>query len=232
MKRFATTRWSVILAAGLRGDESRDALEALCRAYWQPLYAFARRERHGRSHEDAEALTQAFFADLLGRDDLARLHPAKGSFRSWLLQAMRNFIARSANSEGALKRGGGVRPLSIDERDEDGQLLCEPADDTDPERLFHRRWALTAVRRAMASVRADVASGGPEAERLFLRIQSRILDPGEAGFDAIAAEFGMTGPALRQRVSRWRRIVRDEVAETLQFDARVDEELEALISAL
>lgn len=232
MKRFATTRWSVVLAAGMRGGDARAALDELCRAYWQPLYGFARRERAGRSHEEAESLTQGFLADLLGREDLGKLDPARGSFRSWLLQAMRNFIARTANAEHAQKRGGGMWPRSIDERDEDGRPLCEPAEELDPDRLFHRRWAMTAVRRAMARVQEDVAAGGPDAARIFERLKDRIVDPGEDGYDALAAELGVTAVALRKRVSRWRRLVRDEVADTLQIDAHVDAELEELINAL
>ncbi|MDP2344009.1 MAG: hypothetical protein Q8O67_23830 [Deltaproteobacteria bacterium] len=232
-RRFATTRWSLIAAAGQRTPDARAALEELCRVYWYPLYAFVRRDRRQRSGDDAADLTQGFFTDLLGRDDLAGVGREKGRFRSWLLQSMRHFLANEADRRQALKRGGGLATIHIDGVDAEQRYRYEPVDGVDAEMLFHRRWAMTAIQRAMTTLRAEVAQGSAEKAREFDALKGALLgEPPDGGYEALAASLGTTPGALRTAASRWRKLLREEVAETLALGEDVDAEIEELIRAL
>jgi RNA polymerase sigma-70 factor (ECF subfamily) len=140
--RFATTQWSLVLAArdGTAG-EARLALDSLCEAYWYPLYAYVR--RRGHDPEDSRDLTQAFFADLLGRDFLDAVDRSKGRFRSFLLASLENFLSHARDKERALKRGGaaGLLPLRLDTDTAEARYRQEPVDRLTPELVFERRWS-------------------------------------------------------------------------------------------
>jgi len=141
---FATTHWSVVLAAGQRDSPlARAALEKLCRTYWYPLYAYIR--RRGCAPEDAQDLTQAFLLHLLQRNPFSSLDQSQGRFRSFLLAALNYFLADQRDRARAEKRGGGRPTLSFDALDAEARYRLEPADQRTPEKLFERRWALTLL---------------------------------------------------------------------------------------
>src|SRR6266568_7055222 len=151
---FATTHWSIVLAAG-RGDspQASEALAQLCRAYWYPLYAYVRRK--GYSAPDAQDLTQAFFARLLARNYLSVADRNKGKFRSFLLGSLEHFLAREWTRAHAQKRGGGQPLFSFDEVDAENRYRLEPAHDLTASNIFDRRWATTLLEQAMARLRED-----------------------------------------------------------------------------
>lgn len=231
-RRFQTTRWSLIAAAARGAPEARAALEELCRIYWYPLYAFVRRDRRQRSSDDAADLTQAFFADLLARDDIADVAPEKGRFRSWLLQSMRHFLANESDRANAWKRGGKDVTISIDAAAADKRYLYEPVEGVDAEVLFLRNWASAAITRAMTSLRAEVAEISDDRARVFDAIKDALtgeLDDGE--YERRAKALRTTPAALRTAASRWRKLLRAEIAETLALGEDVDAEIRTLIQA-
>ena len=140
-RSFSATRWSLVLAAA--GD-AEAALAALCRAYWFPLYAFARRQ--GVSPHDAEDLTQGFFAHLLGKSALAHVDRAKGRFRTFLLASLKHYLADERDRAKALKRGGAQLAISLDAIEAEERYALEPRDELSPDHLFDRRWALAVTR--------------------------------------------------------------------------------------
>ncbi len=142
---FATTHWTVVLAAG-RGDSPQAdvALEELCRTYWYPLYAYVR--RHGHSREDAEDLTQGFFARLLEKNYLEGITNDGGKFRSFLLVALKRFLANEWDRANRQKRGGGVLPLSLDWQDAETRYQITPLDNLSPDKLYDRAWAVDCAR--------------------------------------------------------------------------------------
>src|SRR5262249_10511157 len=138
---FSTTHWSVVLQAGASDAAlARAALETLCHLYWFPVYAYVRRA--GEDASSAQDLTQDFFADLLARQSLCALDPARGRFRSFLLGSLRHFLANKWDRRRTQKRGGGRAPLSLDFDLAEQRYGHEPADLSTPEMLYHRRWAL------------------------------------------------------------------------------------------
>ena len=152
--QFGDTRWSIVLAAQA-GDDVEGALAELCRAYWQPLYAFVRRSGH--APEEAEDLTQEFFARLLAKDWLAGVDRAKGRFRAFLLATMKHFLANEWRRTQAQKRGGNTIAVPLDAEE---RYALEPADMLTPERLYERRWALTVIENVFATLRAEMEQAG------------------------------------------------------------------------
>jgi len=139
---FATTHWSVVLAAGEGNSaQATDALEKLCRTYWLPLYAYVRRK--GSGPEDAQDLTQEFFARLLEKNVLSQARRERGRFRSFLLTSLQNFLVHEWERARAKKRGGGNRPLPWDQQSAESRYQLEAASDLTPDKAFERRWALT-----------------------------------------------------------------------------------------
>ncbi len=233
--RFATTRWSTVLAAAgeAPSEQANRALADLCAGYWYPLYAYVR--RRGYDAEDARDLTQAFFARLLERRGLASADPARGRFRSFLLTAMKNFLASEWRRQAAAKRGGGADVVSFDAADAEHRYRAEPADTRTPEALYERRWALALLGRAVADVRRGYAKRG-EAE-LFDALKAYLgLDAAEVPYGDLAQRLGRSEPALRTALSRlrarWRTRVRALVAETVQEGRLVDGELRDLLRML
>src|SRR5271157_5612211 len=166
--RFPTTHWSLIARASGQADAAaRAALEGLCRDYWFPLYAFAR--RRSSSPDEAEDIAQGFLADLLERGDLAALDRSKGRFRAFLRAACEHYLANRRDHDRAAKRGGGVTIVSIDRLDAEGRYGREPAHELTAERLFERQWALTLLERVLERLEAERAQAG-KAE-LFARLR-------------------------------------------------------------
>lgn len=228
---FHTTRWSVILSA--RGRNSRAAaqsLEALCRQYWPPLYAFLR--HRGYREHDAQDLTQAFFARLLEKDWLAAADPARGRFRSFMLMAMKRFLARERDHSQAQKRGGGTLTIPIDDRIE--CLLADPKGRS-PESLFHRQWAITVLQAVMARLRQEYREASREDD--FVRLKECLAaERGTIDYESLGRQLGVRPVSARSKVhrmrSRFREIFRDEVADTVSDPSEVEDEIRELLSAL
>lgn len=230
---FATTHWTVVLAAGRQHTPSADrALEELCRTYWYPLYAYVR--RHGHTHEEAEDLTQAFFARFLERNYLEGLSSDKGRFRAFLLAALKHFLANEWDRAHRQKRGGALAPLSLDWQSADTRYQIEPVDTLSPDRIYDREWALALLERVIHRLRDECAAA--QQSQLFEQLKPFLtLDKAAAPYSETAARLGMTEGALRVAAHRLRRRYRalllEEITQTLADPAQAHEELRALMSA-
>ena len=232
---FATTQWSLVVAARpgdeVGGSRARKALEALCRTYWYPLYAFAR--YRGHSADEAQDLTQAFFVRILETDGIAGADPARGRFRSYLLGAMKHFLANEWHRARARKRGGDVTFLDLDALDPEARYALERAPATDPDAGFDREWAHETIARAMARLRAESDARGKG--ELFDRLRGSLTGD-EPDRSETAARLGMTEGAVKVAVHRLRRryreLLRAEVAVTVAEPSDVDAEMRHLVAAL
>ncbi|MCL4181324.1 MAG: sigma-70 family RNA polymerase sigma factor [Verrucomicrobia bacterium] len=231
---FATTHWSVVLAAKQGGSsESAGALEWLCRTYWYPLYAFLRRE--GRSPHDAQDLTQSFFARLLQGRFLENVGPQKGKFRSFLLAALKNFLCDERDRATAEKRGGGQTFISLDDHNAEEWYLLEPDAGVPPERVFEQRWALTLLAQALAGLREEYAAAGKTQE--FDHLKVFLATPTSDGaYDDMTVKLGMTVDNIAVKVHRLRQrygeFIRAEIAQTVACPADIDEELQHLFNVV
>ena len=231
---FVTTHWSVVLAAG--GDSSpaaTDALGQLCRAYWYPLYAYVRRKGYGV--DDAQDLTQEFFARLLARNYLSVADRHRGKFRSFLLGSLEHFLAREWTKAHAQKRGEGKTILSLDETAAENRYLLEPAHDLTAEKIFDRRWATTLLGQAMSRLRAECIAN--QKGELFAKVESLLSgEKGEACYAEVAAALKMSEGAIKVAVHRLRQryseLVRAEIAQTVATPEEADEELRYLFTVL
>lgn len=230
--QFTTTRWSVVLLAGQEvSSESQAALEKLCRAYWQPVCAFAR--RRGRNEEDAKDLTQQFFASLLERKDFSGLDPRKGKFRTFLLSAFTNFLANEYDRATALKRGGGRTIISLDQFPSDE--IGGPSEEFSPGALYDLRWAQTIVQTAIRRLADEMAKAGKEAQ--FLELKQFLTTNAEAGEYARVAEKlhvdASSVPVFVHRLRhRYRELVREEVSQTVASPVELEEEMRYLLAVL
>ena len=232
--RFATTHWSVVMAAGRPKSASyQQALETLCKTYWFPLYAYLR--RHGCDSNQAEDYTQAFFAGLLAKGGLRLADPKRGKFRSFLLASLKHFLSNERARARAKKRGGGRKVLSLDIHNAESQYALEPRDELSPEKLFERSWALTVLDRTMARLQAEAIS--TNKQKLFDRLKIYLTaEKSSIPYRDVAAELDMAEGALRVAVHRLRRryreLLRDEIAQTVTSDDQIDEEIRHLFTAL
>lgn len=232
--KFATTHWSLVLAAGdFQAPGSRAALGELAEAYWYPLYAFAR--RRGHDAEDAADLVQGFFARLLETSGLGTANPERGRFRSFLLGAFKHFISNERDRTSALKRGGGALAISLDAASAEARYDLEPADPQNPERIFERRWALAVLDRGLARLRREHRAAGKEAS--FEELKSFLAGTSERGtVGEAAARLGMSDGAARVAVHRLRRrfgeLLRTEIAATVASSEQIEDELRFLLAAL
>ena len=233
-ERFATTNWTLIAAA--RGEDlpgARRALGDLCAAYWYPLYAYLR--RRGHPADRAQDLTQGFFASLLEQDFLEGIAPGAWKFRAFLLRTLQNYLSNRRDHDHALKRGGGRAAFSIDLPDAEGRYAFEPAHVLTAERLFESRWALTLLGHALDRLGTEMAQS--DKEPLFDRLGPALLGEGEvAPYAQIAQEMAMSEGAVKVAAHRLRRrfreLIREEVARTVDRPEEVDEEIHALFAAL
>lgn len=226
---FLTTHWSVVLAAGERcSAESATALEQLCQAYWKPLFEYARR-RESDIHA-AEDLTQAFFARLLEKNDLARATPVRGRFRAFLLTAFKHFLSNEWDRARTQKRGGEQIIVPLEAAEIDGHSVIESNSQT-PEVLYERQWAMTLLNRVMSRLEAEQQQLGKGLQFNLLK-ESLIRSADSMKSSAIARELGMTESATRMAASRLRRryqeLLRDEIAQTVSTEAEVDNEIRQL----
>ena len=230
---FATTHWTVVLAAGRqRSPQAARALEELCRTYWFPLYAYVR--RRGYTKEDAEDLTQAFFARLLEKNSFANLDSEKGKFRAFLLASLKHFLANEWDKTQALKRGGGSAPLSLDWQTADTQFQVAVANEPGPDKAFDREWALALLAKVIERLQNECAADGKaklfEQLKMFLMAGKAESAQREAA-SALGMEEGAVRVAVHRLRKRYRQLLRDEIANTLADAAMVDEEMRALFGA-
>ena len=230
---FATTHWTVVLAAGRRDTpQSNAALEQLCRTYWFPLYAFVR--RRGHSKEDAEDLTQEFFARFLAKNYLAGLDSERGRFRAFLLASLKHFLANEWDKSQRHKRGGGVTPLSLDWQTADTQFQIAATNEPSPDKAFDREWALALLAKVIERLQKECEAGGKA--KLFEQLKI-FLTAGKSGAaqaevaTALDMEEGAVRVAVHRLRKRYRELLRDEIAQTLADAADVDEEMRALFGA-
>ena len=230
-RRFATTRWSVVLAAGGAGSAARAALGELCAAAWYPLYAFARCT--GLTHDDAADAVQAFFAELLDRGWVKDADAARGRFRTFLKVAFRRHLSRHREAAGALKRGGGTTPLTLTPPDAAARYAREPSHAETPEALYERRWALELLSRVLDRLAAEHA--GPAARR-FAVLQPCLTGSAGRTYAELGAELNLSEPAVKTAVhrlrNRYRELLKAEVAGTVATPGDVEDELNALRASL
>jgi RNA polymerase sigma factor (sigma-70 family) len=238
--RFATTRWSVVLAsAGSQGEEqkAREALNQLCESYWRPVFAFIC--RHGHSTADAQDLAQDFFVMVLEGNLLKLADPHRGRFRALLLKALQNFLRESARTARARKRGGNIRFISWDDwmAAAPSRFSISPAalESWSPERLFDLRWAATVTEHALRRLREECESNG--RLRVFDALSSCLgAERTDVSYSNIAATLGIEEPTVKKLLhrlrQRYRELLRGEVAETVADPAEVDDEIRYLCAAL
>lgn len=231
---FPATRWSVVLAA-TRGPspESARAMEALCRAYWYPLYAYVRRS--GQSPHDAQDLTQEFFARLLEHHWLATADRERGRLRTFLIVALKHFLHKEWRRASAQKRGGGHTPVELDTACAESQLAADATAQLDPDAAYDRQWALTLLDITIKRLEAEFASANRTGD--FAALKGGLLAAhGKLDYAEVAAQLGLQPGAARVAVhrlrKRFREIYREEIAQTLAEGADLNAELRHLAAAL
>ncbi len=231
---FVTTRWTMVLSAGRKSSPHSDrALGELCQTYWYPLYAYVRRQ--GKAKEDAEDLVQGFFARFLEKNHLEGLAAERGKFRAFLLASLKHFLANEWDKSQRQKRGGGAEHLSLDWQDADSRYHLDPPDPASPDRAFDRGWALALLERVITRLLDECAADGKaqlfEQAKGFLMVGQAVIPYAQA-----AAGLGMDEGAVRVAVhrlrKRYRELLRDEIAQTLDDPSQAEEELRALQAAL
>jgi len=230
---FATTHWTVVLSAGhTETTRGRDALAALCETYWYPLYAFVRRQGH--SPHDAEDLTQGFFARLLESESLASVSREKGKFRTFLLIALKRFLANEWHRARSQKRGGAAFHLPLQGHTAETRYIAEPVEHLTAEKLFERRWALTLLERVLAHLSHEFDAA--EKKELFEKLKPYLMaQKGKISYAEAAIALGMNEGALKVAVHRLRRrfreLFRAEVAQTVARPEEIDDEIRHLLTA-
>ncbi len=221
--------------AAAHGDDSSnaaDALAELCRTYWYPLYTYLRSRGHF-THE-AEDLTQSFFTSLLGRDFLAKIDRRKGTFRSFLLASLKHFLSDERDRASAQKRGGGKPIIALDGLDAGTRYRLEPAHHLSPDKMFEKQWALSVLELVLSRLQSEAAVAGNHA--LFAALQSSLTDHQSARYAAIARDLDMTEVAIKSAAlrlrRRYRKLLIEEIAQTVSDPDQIDGEIQYLMSCL
>src|SRR5216110_1620671 len=228
---FTTTQWSVVLTAQGQSPAADEALEKLCRTYWWPLYGFVRRQEY--SPEEAQDLTQGFFAMLLERKDFDAVRREKGRLRSYLLASLKNFLAKARRRAMTIKRGEGRPLVPLEELLVRERADLEPADTLSADRIYERRWALMVLEQVLERLGEEYQVAGNGA--LFEQLKQMLTNdrPSQA---KIAQEFGMKENAVKQAFhrlrQRYRLLLREEIAQTVAVPSDVEDELRHFISVL
>ena len=230
---FTTTHWSVVLDAQGESPAAQEALEKLCRTYWRPIFAFLRRQ--GLRPDEAEDITQGFFAELLERRSLEAVRKEKGRLRSFLLGGLKYFLANEQRRAMAIKRGKGQQLIPLDDLRVDNRIEIEPADPMTAEMIYERRWALTVLEQVLSRLRDEYRAAGNAA--LFDSLKALLPDePGAPSQAEIGARMGMTENAIRQAFYRFRQryqsLLREEIANTVATPGDIEDELRHLITVL
>lgn len=230
---FTTTHWSVVLEAQGESPAAQEALEKLCRTYWRPIFAFLRRQ--GLPPAEAEDITQGFFAQLLERRSLDAVRKEKGRLRSYLLGALKYFLADEQRRAMAIKRGRGQRLIPLEELRADDRIDVEPADPVTAEMIYERRWALTVLERVLNRLKDEYLAADNAV--LFDSLKELLPDePGAPSQAEVAARLDMTENAIRQAFYRFRQryqsLLREEIANTVATPGDIEDELRHFIVVL
>jgi RNA polymerase sigma factor (sigma-70 family) len=231
---FDTTHWSVVLQAGESDSpQAREALTTLCRAYWFPLYAYVRRQGH--AFADAQDLTQEFFARLLERNYFRLADRQRGRFRTFLLTSLKHFLINEWKQANCQKRGGGCQFISMDSSELETHFLAEPADNRTPEKAYDRRWAMLVLGRVLDQLQAEFVAG--ERGQLFEELKSCLTgDDNDDSYAEIGRRLEMTEGSVKVTVhrlrQRYRELLMQEIAMTVNGTEAVEEEIRHLIAAL
>jgi RNA polymerase sigma-70 factor (ECF subfamily) len=231
---FATTHWSVVLAAGKSSSPNqKQALETLCQGYWFPLYAYLR--QRGLDSHQAEDSTQAFFTHILDKHGLQAADPKYGKFRSFLLIRLKSFVCDERDRAQAKKRGGGRKILSLGFQNAEGQYALEPTDQLSPEKLFEKSWALTVLERTMDRLENEMAE--KSKKKLFDHLKVYLTTEKDViPYRNMAKKLKMAEGSVRVAVHRlrrrYRKLLRDEIAQTVAAEDQIDEEMGHLFAAL
>jgi RNA polymerase sigma-70 factor (ECF subfamily) len=231
---FPPTRWSLVLAATQQSSaESAAALETICQAYWYPLYAYVRRS--GQSPHDAQDLTQDFFQRLLEKRWLAAADREKGRLRTFLIVALKHFMAKEWRHASAQRRGGGQIPVSIDTQLAESRYAADPSAHSATELLFDRQWALAVLDLTLSRLQSEFAAAGRERDFDALK-DSLMAARGAIDYAAVAEKLGGSPSAARVAVHRLRKrfrdIYREEISQTLAENANLDDEMQYLAAVL
>ena len=232
-RRFTTTQWSLVRAAGDSADPgSREALARLCEAYWPPVYAYIR--FRGNDPETSRDLTQGFFTELLEKKRVKAADPDRGRFRSFLLASVKNYVSHERARAGAEKRGGGAVTLQLDFDAAESLLGAAAVEHHTPEVLFEKRWAVSVLLRAMERLEDEIERRGKS--KTFRLLKPCLTGEAEVSYKKIAADLGVSEPAARALMHRLRRrlgvLLRAEVSETLSDPSVLDDEMSFLLKAL
>jgi RNA polymerase sigma factor (sigma-70 family) len=230
---FTTTHWSVVLEAQGESPAAQQALEKLCRTYWRPIHSFVRRQ--GIPPAEAEDITQGFFAQLLERKSFDAVRKEKGRLRSYLLGALKYFLADEQRRVMAIKRGKGQRLIPLEELRADERSEMEPSDPMTAEMIYERRWALTVLERVLSRLKDEYLAADNAA--LFDSLKELLPDEPDSPSQAdIAARLAMTENAVRQAFYRFRQryqsLLREEIAHTVATPGDIEDELRHLIAVL
>jgi len=231
---FATTQWSIVLTAGQRqSPNAQDALAALCQTYWYPLYAYVR--RRVADTNDAHDLTQAFFAELLAKNYVAPATPERGRFRAYLLTSLKHFLSHEWEKAKAQKRGGGQPPISLDFASGDSRIRLEPYTKLTADELYERQWTIALLERVMSRLEGESQTGGKAKQ--FALLKGFLIGEHEGStYDDVAAELGTTPAAAKMAASRlrsrYRQLLREEIAQTVAGPGEVDDEIRGLFHTL
>ena len=232
--RFATTHWTVIRSAiNPSSPEYKQALVTLCQTYWFPLYAYVR--RNGYDTHEAQDYTQAFFTQILEKCGLGKVDSSLGKFRSYLLGALKHFMADERDRLRAKKRGGDQTIISLDIQNAEDQYAREPIDRLSPEKLFERTWALTVLQKAMSRLEGEFHD--VQKQRLFRHLINYLAPTGDSvPYSDMADKLHMSEGAVKVSVHRMRKryqeLLRDEIAQTVASEEEIEEELCGLFDAL
>jgi len=233
-RRFNTTHWSVVLAAGDQpSPQAEEALGRLCQTYWLPIYAFVR--KRGHSPDQAKDLTQSFFANFLEKQHVTKANRERGRFRSFLMTSMENFLRNENDRAQAQKRGGGRRLLSLDEQDAEARYLHEPTTEMDPAKAFEQRWAATLLHTVLNQLQAEFGATG--RGDLFEALQAHFWGDAESTpYPELAERFGLTLANVKTTANRlrqrYRELLREEIAHTVTLPSQVDEEIRHLMQVV
>lgn len=234
-RQFATTHWSLVGAAKpgeVSQTRAREALEELCRAYWYPLYAFVR--SGGYSADDAQDLTQAFFARIIETGGFATADRERGRFRSYLLGAMKHFLANEWHRARRHKRGGQVQIIEWDALDPEGRYAGASEQSDNPEHLFDREWALETIAGALQGLRDEMANAGKSEQ--FDALKGSLTGEDELPREEIAVRLSMSEGAVKVAVhrlrQRYRKLLRAAIAETVSNEADLNDEMRYLVAVL
>jgi RNA polymerase sigma factor (sigma-70 family) len=230
---FTTTHWSVVLTAQGESPAAHEALEKLCRIYWRPIYSFVRRQ--GIGPEEAEDITQGFFAQLLECRSLSAVRKEKGRLRSYLLGALKYFLVDEQRRAMAIKRGKGQRLIPLEGLRADERIEMEPADPVTAEMIYERRWASTVLEQVLSRLKDEYHAAGNAT--LFDSLKELLPDePGAPSQAEIAARLGISENAVRQAFYRFRQryqsLLREEIAHTVATPGDIEDELRHLIAVL